>query len=34
MTAVVLASGCGDDPVQPDTPIEDPITDPLLEAGI
>ena len=34
MTAVVLASGCGDNPVQPDTPIEDPITDPLLEAGI
>lgn len=34
MTAVFLASGCGEDPVQPDTPVEDPVTDPAGEAGV
>ena len=34
MTAVLLASGCGEDPVQPDTPVEDPVTDPAGEAGV
>ncbi len=34
MTALLLASGCGEDPVQPDTPVEDPAADPALEAGV
>ena len=34
MTAVLLFSGCGKDPVQPDTPVEDPNTDPAQEAGV
>ena len=34
LTAVLLVSGCGKDPVQPDAPIEDPAVDPALEAGV
>ena len=34
IVTVFFASGCGDDPVKPDTPVEDPITDPALDAGI
>ena len=34
LTAVLLFSGCGKDPVQPDTPVEDPNTDPAQEAGV